>query len=525
MANVFSFDTARLETILIEKGLRGTWRSLLATLIGSHNPEFRYILDSAFIANAEPLQNNMLNDLTIGQIGVLYEFCVAIQDASARKRNGQFFTPDDVSGLMVKEALDFPVGRWLDPCSGIGNLSWHLVNQQADKEDFLINRMVLSDKDSLALEIARVLFTLSFQNQHKDLYHRIEASFRVFDFLSVADKGDASLFGSGQLSAVPSHDFVIVNPPYLGLKTEDSRFESSKAKDLYAYFLENIIKTSEGFVSVTPQSFTNAGKFRPIRRLLMAKFPTIKIYAFDNIPGNIFYGVKFGSTNTNSANSIRAAIMVAKNSEKSRRITSLLRWKTSERSVMFKRLDEFLTEAPLSLDFFPKVSSVFLSLFNEMHKLPRLESLLSKTKTEFVLYVPTAPRYFISALKTSVSRASMKTLFFRSETDLNVAYLLLNSSLMYWWWRVRDGGMTLSLETIKSAPIPEFEVVQELVDSLLVSENTNKVYKRNAGAIQENIKHDMVLVARLNRHLVPVYSERLILTHSNSELQQLANSK
>jgi hypothetical protein len=498
-----------------------TWASLLATHVSESGQQFQYLLQDPFFAKAKKLESNMLASLSIGEIGVLYEYCVASMDASSRKDNGQFFTPDDVSGLMVKEALNFPKGRWLDPCSGIGNLSWHLVDAQEDKEAFLIEQMVLSDRDPLALQISRVLFTLSFQARYENFYERIIHSFIHFDFLSVADTGEDSLFSEGGLSAIPEHDFVIVNPPYLGLKREDTRFETSKAKDLYAYFLENIIKTSKGFVSVTPQSFTNAGKFESLRQLLLTNYPSLKIFAFDNIPGNIFYGVKFGSSNSNTANSIRAAIMVARQEGSQRKITSLLRWKTSERGVLFSRLEDFLSDSPFTVEYFPKVSSVFSAALKSLEKSPKLNSLLSKSVTEFALYVPAAPRYFISALKKPVDRASMKTLFFRTEQDMNKAYVILNSSLMYWWWRVRDGGMTLSLETIKSLPVTNFVTDLELVEALTKSESSNKVFKKNAGALHENVKHDRELVAKLNQLVAPKYASMLLLTHENSELVQL----
>ena len=129
-------------------------------------------------------------------------------------------------------------------------------------------------------------------------YEKIKGKFIKFDFLSVADNGEYNLFKSTKsLDGIPIHDFVIVNPPYLATKI-DSRFETSKSGDLYSYFLENIIKSSKGFISITPQSFTNAQKFKSLRRLLLNKFSNIKIFAFDNVPANIFKGIKFGSTNS-----------------------------------------------------------------------------------------------------------------------------------------------------------------------------------------------------------------------------------
>lgn len=522
MASGFSFDPTFLDLEIEKHGLRATWANLLHTRISNSDLRFQYILKSPFLKGSSTLEQDLLRGLSIGEIGVLYEYCVAHVDHNSRRENGQFFTPDDVSKFMATASLNFDNGIWLDPCSGIGNLSWHLVNTQKDKEEFLINRLILSDKDPLALEIARVLFTLSFQERHEKLYEEIDSCFVNFDFLSVADKGDGSLFNDLPLEKIPLHDFVIVNPPYLGLKKEDPRFESSKAKDLYAYFLENIIKTSRGFISVTPQSFTNAAKFASIRSMLTSRFPNVRIYAFDNIPGNIFLGVKYGSQNSNSANSMRAAITIAKQGKRQFQVTSLLRWKTSERHELFKNINKFLAQVDTGFDFFPKVSSVHINLFNEVVKLPRLEQFISKKTTNFPLFVPSSPRYFISALKKKVERSSMKVLYFADEASRDRAYLLLNSSFMYWWWRVRDGGMTLSLETIYSLPVPEFKISKKLVSELESSETTNIVFKKNAGSNHENVKHDPALISRINKLIMPLHSVSLQKTHENSELVQIA---
>jgi hypothetical protein len=45
---------------------------------------------------------------------------------------------------------------------------------------------------------------------------------------------------------------------------------------------------------------------------------------------------------------------------------------------------------------------------------------------------------------------------------------------------------------------------------LLASEGQNKVFKRNAGVNQENIKHPRELVAKLNKWIVPEYSDKMI---------------
>ena len=101
------------------------------------------------------------------------------------------------------------------------------------------------------------------------------------------------------------------------------------------------------------------------------------------------------------------------------------------------------------------------------------------------------------------------------------AYLVLNSSLTYWWWRIRDGGMTLSLETLLTTPVPKsIKINPQLSKQLEISESTNRVYKLNAGQAQENVKHSEALIYKLTQYLVPEFSELLTRTHKNSSLDQ-----
>jgi hypothetical protein len=471
MAGIYDFDAKSLDILLDTIGLRKTWISILARHI-EEKPQLEYILNDKVFQKAKKIKVDLINGLSIGEIGVLYEYSIARNDSDSRKSNGQFFTPDDVAIYMAEQAISFGEGIWLDPCSGIGNLSWHLTAIQENPEEFLRNKLILSDRDELALLIARTLFTVSFQKNRKRLFDEIENNFVSFDFLSVADSGSLELFEtSSQLSEIPAHDFVIVNPPYLATDV-DGRFETSKSGDLYAYFLENIIKTSRGFISITPQSFTNAGKFRSLRKLLLDNYENLTIFTFDNVPANIFKGIKFGSKNSNTANSIRASIVVAREGSGKRRITSLIRWRSSERELLFKSLDKFLSDVPLSDSYFPKVSKKYKKLYMSVRDNKSLGDLCTSNTTKYSLHVPSAPRYFIPALKKPVQRASQKTLFFMSSQDRDYAYMLINSSFMYWWWRVRDGGMTLSLETITSLPLLEFKVDGEVIAALEKSEKT-----------------------------------------------------
>ena len=522
MTDLNKFNISKLESLLSKYGIRQAWMNILATHV-SRRSHLTYILENLSFSGHSILDDDLIEGLTIGEIGVLYEFSVSAESASNRKSNGQYFTPDDVSQFMVSFASDFGQGVWLDPCSGIGNLSWHLVSSQEDPEEFLLKYMILSDKDALALLIARVLLTVSFQANQTTLFDLIEDRFVVLDFLSTSDFAHPDLF-TNSIQSIPVHDFVIVNPPYLATE-EDSRFETAKCRDLYGYFLENIIKTSKGFISVNPQSYTNASKFSSLRRLLLRNFRGITIFNFDNVPANIFKGIKFGSTNTNTANSTRASILVCNREVGSHQITPLIRWTTGERDDLFEESKRLLASIELTETFFPKVSPVFADLYLECLKWPQLSTLISTTPTSFPLNIPSSPRYFISALLSPVRRASQRVIYLRDEKSRDLAYLLMNSSFMYWWWRVRDGGMTLSLETIRSLPVPDFQVDARLVEQLMSSEITNKVYKNNAGAAQENVKHSIDTLNDLNHSVCPLYAKDLILLHKNSDISNLRSTR
>ena len=83
---------------------------------------------------------------------------------------------------------------------------------------------------------------------------------------------------------------------------------------------------------------------------------------------------------------------------------------------------------------------------------------------------------------------------------------------------MRDGGMTMSQETLNSIPLLDFKLDKKLVAALEKSELDNKVYKQNAGAAQENVKHHKNLLIKLNKHVIPDHASLLIGLHENSEL-------
>lgn len=506
-----------------------TWCSALRRLTEERNGDgaFDDILAHPQLVRAPAHfpDTNPLEDLDVGSLSALYEFVLASNDMATKRKRGQFFTPNDVSHFMAQKTLRFPPGVWLDPCCGTGNLSHALVAVQDDPEDFLMNRLLCSDVDGLALLTARVLKALSFQKNHPNLFTAIEGNFRQGDFLQQTDL-------LGEYPFREEYDFVLMNPPYARTKDQTGLFRSSPSGDLFAYFMEIAATTSRGYVSITPQVFTNGRRHSALREVILESSAQLSIYCFDNVPDTVFRGLKYGSENSNQVNSTRAAITVShappltnKGKAPEVSVTPLLRWKAAERSELFQRADEFLS-APLEVnaDLIPKVSPGLEGLYHDLvSSSTSLGDLLSNKSGEFSLSVPTTPRYFISAVERTLNRSSQRHLGFETLDAWIRAYLVLNSSLAYFWWRVRDGGMTLSQHTLLSTPIPpqidcNSDEVKFLLEQLRHSEALNLVTKMNAGRPNENVKHPLELIDRLNTLLLPTYRHKLISLHSNSSL-------
>lgn len=511
-----NLPTKEISVLLDKSGLETTWKQLVLTHAKKSYPEItsKLITASNEFQNITLLPEDYLNQLSIGQIGILYEYSLSYVNPESRKQSGQYFTPDDIAKWMAKQSKKFSKGIWLDPSSGIGNLSYYLAKQQTNPEKFIVNQLILSDKNALALLIARVLFTLHFHKDNSNLFEDLKPRMVEQDFLETTQ-------GLPSKIAQLKPDYVIVNPPYAPHK--DIRWDTSQARDLYAYFLEVIVKNVKGFISVTPQSYTNGEKFSTLRKLIIDNFNNIDIYNFDNIPDSIFKGIKFGSTNTNTANSVRASIMIAQKTTPNNaltRITPLLRWGRAERSTMLQTVETKLAQVTLTENVFPKNYEGLTKLYEEIlsNSWEPLHKILSPYPTEYALTVPTTPRYYITATKRTLNRSSYQTLYFNNETDLNKIYVYLNSSIMYWWWRVNDGGMTLSTKTLLTLPVNnKLKTYPSLIKQLEDSEKNNLVIKMNAGKGQENVKHPPNLIQTINEQLFSkTVANKLFETHKNT---------
>lgn len=482
--------------------VRRSWLSAVATRVVAARPDIApALLD---VLEVGLLEHDHLKGLTIGEVSVCYEALLSELDRDHRKSSGQFFTPDDAADFMAQKSLSFGAGVWLDPCCGVGNLAWHLTGVQNKPGEFVREHLVLLDRDETALKSAIALIAADYAAEGDQEGVRMLARKAVSrDFLT--------------RPGLPAHDFMILNPPY-ARADEKVGYETSRCRDLFAYFMERVAKTSRGYISVTPASYLSAPKFQSLRDIIDREGGGGDVYVFDNVPDTLFRGYKFGSNNSSKTNFVRAAVTVSKPQADGWSVTPIIRWQAAARAKMFEECGSLLAPRRLGphgewAKLGPGLEEVWDALLLEP---TTIHDLVTSEPTEYRLDVGLTPRYYISATYRSLDRGSKATLHFRSAKDRDRAAVVLNSSVPYLWWRALDGGVTLPRRVLMSVPVPPIENLDPgLLERLRESEEANLVIKLNAGRENENVKHPEELVQAFNDVVLP-HARDLRLIYANS---------
>lgn len=466
------------------------WLQAVASRVTTLRPDLAP--DLLDLLGVQPLESDPLAGRTIGEIAVCYEALLAELDAAARKSAGQYFTPDDAAHLMAKRSATFPTGVWMDPCCGVGNLAWHLAAVQHDPATFVSERLVLADLDDHALRSAVALIAADYlaEGDTEGLAALRDRAVRR-DFLT--------------RTALPEHDFVIVNPPYARDRVRPG-FTTGKTQELFAFFLERIAKNARGFIAVTPASYLSAPKFQSLRTVLQDNATGGEVIAFDNVPDTLFRGYKFGSSNTSKTNFVRAAITVCSPEMDQWKTTPIIRWRAASRQRMLAGCTDLLAPRLIGphgewIKTAPGLEAVWETLESAQQT---LADLLVDRETEYRLTVAMTPRYYISAAFRDLNRGSKTVLHFANERDRDRAALVLNSSIPYLWWRALDGGVTLPQRVLRSIPIPDTAVADPgWIEKLHATEEACVVTKLNAGSLNENVKRPRDLVEKIDALLMP----------------------
>ena len=452
--------------------------------------------------------------LNVDRFGELYEIGLAIQDKNLKKKSGQYYTPDDVAIVMAKWLQKSKGSVVCDVACGTGKLILtylDLIGYEEARKLISSGKLYLYDFDNVALKICRTTIAIKYGLDVATSIHDV-----FCDFL------DCSI-------ELPDDCKVISNPPYAQIDLIQEYWEHTDVlmdtRELYSSFMEKIFNQAMSTVIITPFSFLSGNKFYSLRKE-MSKIGYGFVVSFDNVPGNIFCGRKHGIFNTNTANSVRAAITVLYKSEEKKgfRISPLIRFKNEERKRL---LDIDLLESSLPNSYqivdstkkqFEKVEKGMYSLFSDWEDKSQFKTkdLLSKQKTPFLIDMPNTCRYYTTASARKLNRTGSITMYVKTEREFNFLYCFINSSFTYWWWRVYDGGIIYPIGLLNAMPIPINLLTSEddaffatITKTLMDEEKKYIVTKMNAGVLQENIKFPARYRELINKRIVGILGSNL----------------
>lgn len=467
-------------------GFEKFWSAFIKTYFAETRPDLRHEPDKSVSIS---FSNSIFN---FDNIGELYEIALEHINRQSKKEHGQYYTPKDVCRFMAQKtiALRNQGQNLADVCCGTGNLAIEVLSllpRDQAVEILKCGKLYLYDIDPVAMKLAIMKICIMFvPNGDTDSLDLIlsKINSKIGNFLS-------------EENYLPKNCIVISNPPYAKLPKDLNIWSGSKTKstnDLYSVFMEKIAIQSEGAVVISPQSFLGGNKFKSLREVLSSFGGSI--WSFDNVPACIFCGRKKGIFNTNTANSVRAAITVIDKNESGFRVSPMIRFRTDERKKMFSLLDALLGDIHYSgSQEWTKVPKSLEKMVIELKKAKftvkdLVTELPIEQKEEYKITIPSTPRYFVTGSKRNLGRSSKIEIYAKDKESFDRLYLIINSTFSYLWWRIYDGGITLSKSTLMTMPVPDLPLnrITDLVNEGIGMENRCMVNKINAGKINENIK-------------------------------------
>ncbi len=464
--------------------------------------------------------------LSIKNFSELYEIGLATQDKQQKKNYGQYYTPDDVAKVM-SQWLDKQEGEIIcDVSCGTGKLIITYLDYIGKERaiDLIKNEKIyLYDLDKVALKICKISLMVKYGLEFGNCIHDFAC-----DFL------DNNVI-------LPKNCKTIANPPYAVISNFGENWNITNVikdtKEYYSAFMEKIVEQSKSTVIITPYSFISGNKFYSLRQVL-TKYSGF-IYSFDNVPGNIFRGKKHGIFNSNTSNSVRAAITVVnKNKNIGFKLTPLIRFKNIERENLLKCdiLENFLgeksqtisNENPSFAKCHKQLENIFESwtLKSENHILKELIT----PSAEFTISMPNTCRYYTTASAEQMKRNGQIIMHFDNEDIFNFIYCFINSSFVYWFWRMYDGGITYPTNLLMKVPSifhllkPEDkQFFKKIAQEMINKAEDYKITKKNVG-IQENIKYPKKYRDKINERILKILdlnenASIFDIVHSNMALE------
>lgn len=219
------------------------------------------------------------------------------RSSESLKKHGQYLTPPKVARHMAKQLGQIKNGdNILEPAIGSGVLACAIIDRLIKEKKSNEIWLTAYETDQELCEISRKVLEIACQEAEKE---EIKVHWQVFqeDFiLARLPEKQPSLFGLINTTQ-KEFNFVISNPPYFKLNTEDQRVKASLGNlnghtNIYTLFmgLSTKLLGPKGKASfIVPRSFCSGVYFSEFRRDFLNNVTPLAIHLFQS-RNNVFKG-------------------------------------------------------------------------------------------------------------------------------------------------------------------------------------------------------------------------------------------
>lgn len=301
-------------------------------------------------------------------------------------------------------------------------------------------------------------------------------------------------------------DVVIGNPPFVEFGREsfyaNLDFNTVDSKNLYAMCIERSIRllVSQGNFGMTvPLSLSFSRSFRSLRSEFEATQEHIWLSHYDNIPDRLFTGDK-QSDNTSKANQQRITIFITvkgRNKLSTFASTGLMRWKAAERDSLFQMLDySDCSNHSSAMDGWSKTNGARASqLLALLKSSGSTLAELSVREGKYRLVIPKTAGYYVSAYTAELDRTKQTILYFQNAENRDLAFVIINSNIFFWHWRVYGDGFDVTQGDITTFPLVRIkrDRVRIIAQKLREALEECTVHKQYRGLAIPNVNFNLRL--------------------------------
>lgn len=256
-------------------------------------------------------------------------------------------------------------------------------------------------------------------------------------------------------------DVVIGNPPYI--KRTDvlkqyqfSGFKSGELYDIFAPCMErsiSLLRNDGAFSMIVPIAFQFSDEYSTIRKIVSDTLPLVYISTYSRRPSALFDA------------GVRPSIVVALPGDQMRLYSGpIRRWQREFRSNLFQTLKYSAVELSWANgESWPRLGSVQISqMLNHLiarggaigkHTVRAGPEVGFKKIALYYLsvYVDEPPAWDMRGRR--VPHTATGSLAFSSETERDIAFLLLSGRLGFWWWSTVGDDFNVTAGMFQSFPV------------------------------------------------------------------------